>query len=222
MSKPTAIVYLDAFNLYKGQLEKRPENKWVNLESLFDRVLADYDVIKIHYFTGRVRGNAFPDDPTAPDRQDALIRAIDTLDRVQTHLSQFSVRQGRARAVIESEPPSVIVDVWKVQEKGTDVKLAVQLLVDAVDHAADLLVVVSGDSDLAAAISTATGRFNQRVAVLYPRESRSKQLESAGIDFSLYLHPSHVAASQFPQTVIARNGRSIRRPAEWKKQNPAV
>lgn len=220
MTRPTAIVYLDGFNFYKGQLESRPHNKWVNLESLFDRVLIDFQVTKIHYFAGQVRGSANPEDPHAPDRQATLFRAMETLDRVETHKSLFTIRPGNARLTSEGQHPEW-VGVWKVQEKGSDVKLAVQLLVDAIDGSADNYVIVSGDSDLASAISVARTKFGARVGVLYPRQERNKSFEAAGVDFSLYLHPADVTASQFPDTVVNHRGRQIHRPREWKKLGPS-
>lgn len=51
MPKPSAIVYVDGFNLYKGQLESRPAKKWLNLVALFDDVLDAYDAHHVHYFT---------------------------------------------------------------------------------------------------------------------------------------------------------------------------
>lgn len=56
MNKPRAIVYVDGFNFYKGQLESRPANKWLNLVGLFDDVLDAYEVAHVHYFTARSKG----------------------------------------------------------------------------------------------------------------------------------------------------------------------
>jgi hypothetical protein len=219
MPKPAALVYVDGFNLYKGQLESRPENKWLDLERLFDALLDDFDVRRIHYFTANIRGQANPDDPAAPDRQAAYLRALSSLERVELHRSHFTVHPSRAR--LRTEGPPVWADVWKVQEKGSDVKLAVQLVIDALDAAAPTLVVVSSDSDLAYAIDIAIHRFERHVIVVYPRDERTKAFEQAGVTSTLYLHPSYAAASQFPDRVIARTGREVRRPVSWKKQGPA-
>lgn len=219
MPKPSAVVYVDGFNLYKGQLESRPGNKWLDLQKLFDALLDDYDVTRIHYFTANVRGRANPDDPTAPDRQAAYLRAIDSLDRVVVHRSQFTIHPSRARLRVTDRVEWV--DVWKVQEKGSDVKLAVQLVVDAVDGEYEAFVVVSSDSDLAAAIEVAVGRCGRRVIVVYPRDERTRDFERVGVFSTLYLHPSLVERCQLPDTVLAASGKPVRRPASWKKQGPA-
>ncbi|MDI9892658.1 NYN domain-containing protein [Microbacterium sp. IEGM 1404] len=223
MSKPVAIVYVDGFNLYKGQLENRPANKWLDLVALFDDVLDDFRVAHVHYFTARIKGRMNPEDPQAPDRQDAYIRALRTLDRLTVHDdSLFTVHHGFAREWIDGkeQPPLTRHHVHKVQEKGSDVKLATQLLLDALDGRADTYVVVSSDSDLARPIEVARSRFGARVGVLYPRDERTKLFEAAGIDFSLYLRPSYAARNQMPDVVHTAK-RPVRRPPSWKEQGPA-
>lgn len=105
--------------------------------------------------------------------------------------------------------------MYKVQEKGSDVKLATQLLMDALDGAADTYIVVSSDSDLARPIEVTRTRFHARVGVLYPRDERTKLFEAAGIDFSLYLRPSYAARNQLPDVVHTAK-RPVRRPPSWK------
>lgn len=220
MSKPSAVVYVDGFNLYKGQLESRPENKWLDLERLFDSLLDDYEIARIHYFTANVRGSANPEDPSAPDRQAAYLRALGHLPRVTIHRSQFSIHPSRAR--LRGTGDVRWADVWKVQEKGSDVKLAVQLVVDAVDQEYDAYVVVSSDSDLAAAIDVAINRCcGRHVMVVYPRDERTRDFEKVGVRSTLYLRPSLVAQSQLPDAVPCRNGKIARRPSNWTKQGPA-
>lgn len=218
MGKPTAIVYVDGFNLYKGQLESRPANKWLNLVSLFDDVLDDFDVLHVHYFTARIKGRMNPEDPQAPDRQSAYIRALCTLERISVHDdSLFTVHHGSAREWVDGKerPPLTRHYVYKVQEKGSDVKLATQLLMDALDGRADTYVVVSSDSDLARPIDVTRQRFGARVGVLYPRDERTKLFEAVGIDFSLYLRPSYAAKNQLPDIVHTAK-RPVRRPTTWK------
>lgn len=218
MPKPTAIVYVDGFNLYKGQLESRPQHKWLDLVALCDDVLDGFDVRHVHYFTARIKGRMTPEDPQAPDRQHAYLRALGTLDRLTVHDdSLFTVHHGLAREWVDGKekPPLIRHHVYKVQEKGSDVKLATQLLMDAVDGLATTAVVVSSDSDLAHPMGVARRRFGIRVGVLYPRNERTKLFERAGIDFSLYLHPSYAARNQLP-AVVATPKRPVHRPPSWR------
>ena len=50
-----------------------------------------------------------------------------------------------------ASPPPATVKVWKNEEKGSDVNIAVHVLNDAWQNAHDCAVVVSNDSDLAEA-----------------------------------------------------------------------
>lgn len=217
MTKPTAIVYVDGFNLYKGQLEKRPANKWADLRSVFSDLLTAYEVVGVHLFTARVKGKMTPLDPTAPDRQDAYIRALRATGVIVHDDSIFAIHHGMAREWVDGKekPPFTWHHVYKVQEKGSDVKLATQLLLDSMDGLADTYVVVSSDSDLAEPIKAVTSRFGARVAVVYPRDESTKLLEQSGIAFSLYLHPSVVARNQLPDVVQAGT-KVVRRPRAWK------
>lgn len=55
----SAIVYVDGFNLYYGVLANS-DHKWLNLESRFDHLLPQCDVIKIRYFTAQIKQAARP------------------------------------------------------------------------------------------------------------------------------------------------------------------
>lgn len=93
-------------------------------------------------------------------------------------------------------------------------KLATQLLMDALDGLADTYVIVSSDSDLAHPIAVAKHRFGARIGVLYPRDDRTKLFEKAGVDFSLYLRPSYAARNQLPD-VVQTGKNPLRRPKAW-------
>jgi hypothetical protein len=43
--KKRCLVYVDGFNLYYGVLEPHPEWKWLNLQSLFDALRPDEDIV---------------------------------------------------------------------------------------------------------------------------------------------------------------------------------
>lgn len=142
-----------------------------------------------------------PRDPQAPDRQHAGLRALRTLDRLTVHDdSLFTVHHSFAREWVDGKerPPLKHHHVYNVQEKRSDVKLATQLLMDALDGLAETYIVVSSDSHLARPIDVAKRRFGTRVGVLYPRDERIKLFEKAGIDFCLYLRPSCAAPNQLP------------------------
>lgn len=79
------IVYVDGFNLYYGLL-KGTSFKWLDLPTLFAKLLPRNDVVLVKYFTARVvsfRGNR-----DAPRRQRTYLRAL-RAGGVEIHLGHF-------------------------------------------------------------------------------------------------------------------------------------
>ena len=76
-------VYVDGFNLYYGALRGRPY-RWLDIRQFAQKLLGRGDEVgTIRYFTARV--SPLPQDPSAPDRQDAYFRALHTLPNVSIH-----------------------------------------------------------------------------------------------------------------------------------------
>ena len=151
---PRAIVYVDGFNLYYGVLKNSP-HKWLNLERFFTLLRQGDDVRAIKYFTARVEPGGHR------VRQDALLKALETLPLVETIFGRFKKRQvtcvcpGCAHTANNRR-------VFRVpEEKRTDVNIAIHMLDDAYQGRCDRQVLVSGDSDLVPAIRMVRQRFPQ-------------------------------------------------------------
>jgi uncharacterized LabA/DUF88 family protein len=67
-----------------------------------------------------------------------------------------------------ANPPPASVEVWKNEEKGSDVNLALQLLNDAWQGAYDCAVVVSNDSDLAEALMLVKQQHRKLIGLVAP------------------------------------------------------
>jgi hypothetical protein len=81
-----ANVYIDGFNLYYGCLRRTPY-KWLDLGKLCETLLTDNEIHRIRYFTARIE--ARPDDPDAPNRQDAYLRALRSVPNLTIHYGHF-------------------------------------------------------------------------------------------------------------------------------------
>lgn len=227
MPKPTAIVYVDGFNLYYRAL-RGTSYKWLDLEALFDHLLPQYEVTKIYYFTADIRAKANPNDPTAPDRQKAYLNALGSLPRVEVIKGNFLVMPSRGRLIV---PPRVLgfipvpkgiqnstwLPIWKVEEKGSDVSLGAHLVRDAALKRADLHVVVTSDSDLAPTLQMVTGELGREVALCLPAGISSKRMERCKPKFMIWLSKGALLQSQFPPAVTYR-GRTYHRPMGWDKK----
>ena len=212
-----ANVYIDGFNLYYGSLKRTPY-KWLNLSLMCRGLLPDREVNKIRYFTARI--TSLPRNPEGPDRQDAYLRALETLPNLTVHLGRFSSRPVYLPAypLAYSDPtsPAQTVRVLRTEEKRSDVNLATLLLTDCVDDNFDEAVVISNDSDLTLPIAYAANRFGKVVGVVNPHRQHRISLEllnTASWTFK-QINRSLLVASQFPDVVQHPRG-PITKPASW-------
>lgn len=221
-SAPVARVYVDGFNLYKGALADSP-SKWLDLGKWADRMMPSFVVDKVAYCTARLAPD--PDDPTLHIRQDIYLQALSTLSRVQIYEGHFKVNNTRMRRRPEdgctccaAQPPACkcckgkTVPVIKREEKGSDVRLAIELLDDGINGRYDVALVVSGDSDIQPAVDLVRHVYGKRVFVADPRNRTHPPLVG---DERRRVRAAALAASQLPATITGPSGSPITKPASW-------
>lgn len=206
----STIVYVDGFNLYYGAL-KGTQHKWLDLEALCRRLLPKDQVTGIRYFTALVA--ARPHDPGQPARQQAYLRAIESLPSVSIHLGHYLTHRVRMPLARPTPGGPTVVEVIKTEEKGSDVNLATHLLLDAFRQRCDTAVVITNDSDLTEPIRVAEHELGLSVGVVNPHSAnrRSRALQAT---FFKQLRPSTLAACQLPGLVETPTG-TVRKPAAW-------
>lgn len=212
------IVYIDGGNLYYGQL-RDTQNKWLDLMLFSKKLLRpDHDITMIKYFTSRIIDKS-PDHHRA-ERHDKYIDALN-------HCKGIKVTEGRYREQTEllfpAKEPCLSCDkrrsdgrvkVSRITEKMTDVNIAVEMLNDAYSKAADCLVLVSGDADLAPVIKTVRYEVQLPALVFNPQKSISNELRR----YATYYRniPSGFAdGCRLPDALTSDNGRVIRCPDAW-------
>lgn len=101
------------------------------------------------------------------------------------------------------------------EEKETDVAIACRLLELLARGACDAAVVMSGDTDVAPAIRTATSLYPAAdIGVAFPFDRHNRDLEKLGhrhVKLGAQLYQSH----QFPPAIVTANGRVITKPTAW-------
>lgn len=203
-------VYVDGFNFYYGEL-RHTGFKWLDLEKFFDVVLGDrHQVCTVKFFTAKVQDRT--QRPGGANRQELYLRALRNfcprVEIVYGHFLRHRIRMEHA------EPPPPSVKVWKTEEKGSDVNLAVQLLNDAWMNAFDSAVVVSNDSDLASSLQLVRATHQKKIGLITPgapKRRASSELRRYA-DFIRPLRRWHFEASQLP-TVIPNT--RIQKPIDW-------
>lgn len=169
-SKLRTIVYIDGFNFYYGQLKDSPY-KWLDLTKLFKMVLGKQnELVKIKYFTARVRPT--DRDPQVNIRQDTYFRALEAhCPEVDVHFGHFLRHKVSAE---NANPPPNTVAIFKTEEKGSDVNLALHVLNDAWANAYDCAVIVSNDSDLATALQMVKEQHKKVIGLITPGAPKRK------------------------------------------------
>ena len=139
-------VYIDGFNLYYRALKGSPY-KWLDLKAFVSNLLQPHNIItEIKYFTAIVSGRI---DTTQPIRQKTYIRAL------EKYIPEISVYYGHFLSHVVSAPiaplanPPKFTKIYKTEEKGSDVNLAIHILNDAWLDKYDCAIIISNDSDLA-------------------------------------------------------------------------
>lgn len=221
---PRVRVYVDGFNLYYGALQKNPAVKWLDIES-WASSLVGTPVKHVTYCTAKVTSY---NDPQAPVRQEKYLQALTRPgSHVQVVKGKFSVNETRMPRTHRQGCSccggngcteltctccsEAKVRVVKVEEKGSDVNLAVLLVRDALKGQMDTAIVVSGDSDLQRAVDIA----RREGVTVYIAEPRNRRHSLHGNGY-LGVLVSDLAQHQFPDEMTAPNGARIGRPARWK------
>lgn len=105
------------------------------------------------------------------------------------------------------------MQVYKFDEKGSDVNLATDLLLDAFKKDCEAALIVSSDSDLLGPIKAVKKEFGLKIAIAIMPKGFSTVLTSEA-DFIRKIRTGLLAASQFPQTITDAQG-TFSKPATW-------
>jgi uncharacterized LabA/DUF88 family protein len=217
--RPTGVVYVDGFNLFRRALQGRDDRKWLDLEQLCRRLLPTFDVRQIRSFTARVR-HVEGKDPRAPQNQEAYLRALGTLQTVSLHFGTFRAdKRWMAVSPLEfdeaGEPRRV--RVRKVEEKGTDVSLAAHMVCDAMDGIADVYFLLSNDSDFVDALRLVRERAGAEIGLIVPTSApAARSLLDLRPEHVRHLRPGVVVASQFPRR-LADGAGGFSCPVKWRR-----
>ena len=211
MSKPATNIYVDGFNLYYRAI-KGTRYKWLDISKLCKVLFPDYDIHRIRYFTARVRK---PADKVL--RQRVLLRALKTIPNLSLHYGHFKERK-IWKPRVAGQDYGELVEVWIMEEKGSDVNLASHLLLDGFRNDFEQAVVISNDSDLAEPVRIVRDGLKLPVIVVNPNVRRDRptpeRLIKAATD-TRNLRKAALASSQFPEELIDSGGQRLVKPSEW-------
>jgi uncharacterized LabA/DUF88 family protein len=207
---------IDGFNLYhsvEGASQALGLNgagtKWLDIAALcrsylhlFGRSAALHEV---HYFSALARHL----EATKPDVTARHALYLDCLKDtgVVVELSRFKKRRFRC--------DKCGANLKRHEEKETDVALATKLLELFVTDAADRIVLVTGDTDVAPAVRTAQRLFPAKtICFAFPFDRKNEELAQL-VSMSFHMSKDAYAKHQFADPHVTRRGEAISKPARW-------
>ena len=215
------IVYVDGFNLYHRQLEKRPALRWLNVKALAERLLGPQNQIsEVKYYTAHASGAI---NPETPKRQQIYLDALKTIPEISVFFGHFLRKPKWAglfhppefRPLTQLDQPwPNVVKVWKTEEKGSDVNLASHLIRDAFVGAFDVTAVISNDSDLVEPIKIVAAEVSRPVGLITTVPRPNPELVQAAT-FIRRIRNSDLKACQFPDPVPRNPDPPLAKPATW-------
>lgn len=233
MSKPTAV-YVDGYNFYYGRIRGTPY-KWIDVVMLFERLLHEQeptsDLALVRYFSAFCLARFSTHGNASTIAQDSLMRAHET-----RHAARFQKTMGththdrsgtNMPRYVEGAPfdRGNRVKVWRIEEKQTDVNIALAMYRDACSGRFSQLVVCSNDSDVEPVLRAIREDFPHiRLGVVTPRAPpRQGVVTHRNIMSSLsrhahwtrsHIHDEELKACLLPDR-IQTGKKPIDRPAHW-------
>lgn len=212
-------VYIDGYNLYYGLLKGTPW-KWLDLSSFVRELVGDgHDIVAVRYFTAPIK--TYPYDAAAIERQNVYLQALSTLPDVNVTLGFYAKNSALMPVREESckvcpTPTAGMLRVVKLEEKRSDVNMAVAALLDAAKTDTECFVIVTGDSDQVGTIEALRYEYHKKVLVFNPHQSVSEHLKRMA-SYYKNIPRDLPGRHQLPDTLsIGTKGYLIHRPAAWR------
>jgi len=227
------IVYVDGYNLYYGCL-KHSDYKWLDIHKLFAETIIKIQsptstIIKIKHFTADVKTKFATHGVQAQSAQSQYHRALkccypDEIEIIKGYYSE-------AKAVLPryKKPPekSDSVSVWRLEEKQTDMNIALHAFRDAVvSRDCEQIVIVSNDTDLEPLLKMIREEVDDavKIGLIFPiiklkSDGRKERPPSAGLsqyaDWTRrHILEEELESCQFPD-IIPTNKKAVKKPSYW-------
>ena len=224
-----AIVYLDGYNFYYSRL-RGTDFKWLDVVTLFSTQilraqLPDTELVKLKYFTAPAKAKFASHAKQSEISQNEYHRAL-----IAKHGERIEIVSGyhtaeRVSMLVHQEPPDKAnrVYVWRLEEKQTDVNIALALYRDAAQGNVDAVVLCSNDTDLVPAVKLIRLDFpNIEIGIVAPvappaannHRYANAELQALAHWTRRYIRDEELAAAQLRDVVPTRK-KAARKPVYW-------
>lgn len=216
MNRTTFLI--DGFNLYHSLKKASNDNqnaqtRWLNLTALCSSYLyivgqktgQRATLANIHFFSALVDHLATQANPGIVNRQKLYLRCLED-NGVQVELGRFKKKYIRCHTCGATN--------LHHEEKETDVAIGARLLELFINNKCDSVVIITGDTDIAAAVKIAQKLYPAK-HILFGFPYARKNAELAKLAPSFTITDTAYVKHQFPNHVTLKNGKSISKPAKW-------
>lgn len=219
-------IYVDGYNLFYGCL-KHSRHKWLDLRQLlFNRIVREQTpaatLNRIKYYTSDTKSKVATRGEQSRHAQERYHRALEAYtDELDIIKGFYSLT--RANLLAYEEPPDKTNrrQVWRLEEKQTDVNIALDSYRDAARGHVDQVVFVSNDSDLEPALKAIQHDFGDRVkiGVILPRSDPKRPLSRSLMKQShwtrRYIRNEELGESHLPRVIVRNRSKDIVKPDYW-------
>lgn len=220
------IAYVDGYNLYYGRLHDTP-HKWLNLKQLIESILRiqnpDFRLIGIKYFTSPVIAKLASRGAASVEAQNAYLKALRDTGGIEIIQGRHQLEPSSAPSYIEGKEAdrNLRVPIWNLNEKETDVRLALAMYRDCAKGLGEQTIIVSSDTDLTPMLEAIREDFSRPVGLILPRHpDPDRGRPPAGslmkhADWTRkYILDEELLACQFPTRVPSRK-KAAEKPSYW-------
>jgi uncharacterized LabA/DUF88 family protein len=176
--------------------------KWLDIKALAESFLKPQQKLEnVIFFTSYIAN-----DPKKEKRQRTYIDALVS--------KNVKIIKGKyERKEVECDNCS---HIWyRTNEKMTDVNIAINMIMDAVNDKYDVAILVSGDSDLVPAITAIKERFpSKKIIVVFPPARHNMSVKQAA-HASIQLGRNVLLRHQLEEEVVSVGGFVLKKPNQW-------
>lgn len=245
-------VYIDGYNFYYGCLKNTPY-KWLDLAQLFESHLLPRSGIpssKLHpnfgvkFYTAEISEKVAEDVNSVVDQRSyhaALVNHRSNAVKVKVVKGDYVIDPVDSRVVEEDDTGARKLPrdcsktkVWKIEEKQSDVNVALDAVFDAfIDNDVEHIVFVTNDTDIAPALRKLKElnelglREQVKIGLVIPSKERvgprkTNKTLSKLADWTIeYILDEELLNSQLPARISGRNG-AVFRPTSWFEYHQEV
>jgi uncharacterized LabA/DUF88 family protein len=207
------IFLIDGFNLYGSVRDIKKDFgdkvKWLDIASLCKSYLhyfgKDAQLDDIYYFSA-VPNYLQARDPNRIKRHKDYMSCLESTG-IHVELGRFKEKERKCNYCKKI--------ITMHEEKETDVRIAVKVFEIFHLDIGDIIIIVSGDTDLSPAIEKSKTLFpNKLVLFAFPYNRRNTELAALATR-SFRIKREHYQKHQLPDPIILQNKHRISKPKSW-------